>query len=130
MLSILYFLLGIIAYSFIEYVVHRWVLHGPMKKKHWEHHRDPTKDLHTPILIMAPALLVVFLLAGPAMMFGILVCWCGSAAVHNRLHVGIPTPKWLWKLRKHHAGHHRKVGNADHGGRALAVLGHAQAVVD
>lgn len=109
MLSILYFLSGIILYTFVEYAVHRWVLHGPMLKKHLEHHFNPAKHLQTPVTIMAPAFLVVWLIAGPALMLGMLVCWVWSGALHWRLHVGTLTATWALKLRKHHIGHHRHV---------------------
>jgi sterol desaturase/sphingolipid hydroxylase (fatty acid hydroxylase superfamily) len=108
MLSILYFLIGVIGYSFIEYAVHRWVLHGPMRKHHSEHHRNPAKHVQTPFSVLIPGFLAVWWLVGPAMMLGMVACWAWSGALHWRLHVGNLHAPWVLKLRKHHIGHHRK----------------------
>lgn len=114
MLSILYFLLGIVVYSFVEYAVHRWVLHGPMKRYHSEHHRNPAKRANTPFTVLIPGFLAVWLLVGPAMMLGTMACWAWSGALHWRLHVGRLTAAWVLDLRKHHIGHHRK-GSTNYG---------------
>lgn len=109
MINIIYFILGIIAYSFTEYAVHRWILHGPMIKQHWEHHRDPVKHTQVPLKILIPALFTVWVLIGLPLMFGMLACWIWSGAFHRKLHTGKPTSPWETKLLAHHNGHHRKV---------------------
>ena len=109
MLSIVIFIVGIILYSFAEYAIHRWILHGPMIKQHAVHHRDPSKNIHVPFMVMIPALLLVLLVAGFPLMLGILSCWIGSSLLHRRLHVGKPSSPQILRLWHRHNGHHRKV---------------------
>jgi len=46
---------GLSTWGFLEYALHRWVLHGPLllpKRGHAEHHVDATKLISTPALII------------------------------------------------------------------------------
>lgn len=106
MAHILFFLLGIIAYSFVEYAVHRWVLHGPMKKQHAEHHRNPYTQAQVPLTILAPGFILVWLLAGWAMMLGMAGCWAASGFIHRKLHVANIDSPWFRTLQKRHISHH------------------------
>lgn len=109
MQNILYFLLGIVGYSFVEYAMHRWLLHGPMLKTHGEHHRNPTKHIRVPLFLIAPVCILMWWLIGATFMFGMLFCWLWSSVLHWRLHDGNLTAPWILRLRKHHMGHHRHV---------------------
>lgn len=109
MVTILLFLTGILLYSFLEYAVHRWLLHGPMSKLHSEHHRDPDKQLSVPFKYYVPAFLVLWLVAGFWLMLGTAVGWYLSSKLHDELHHGHSTARWKLGLWKHHNGHHAKV---------------------
>ena len=108
MTSVVVLLLGVIAYSLVEYIVHRWLLHGPMKAQHREHHRDPTKHIRVPLMIVAPVLALVFLVVSPALAVGMLACWAGSGVLHRKLHTTNLTMPWLLRLQHHHMRHHRR----------------------
>ena len=108
MLTILPFILGIITYTLIEYVVHRWLLHGPMVAQHREHHRNPAKNVQTPFMVVAPVLVVVALFVGVALAAGIMVGWYASGVPHRKLHTTKARWVWMVKLQKHHMVHHRQ----------------------
>ena len=105
------FLLGAMAYTFVEYAVHRWLLHGPMKKQHRAHHRNPNTDIRTPFLIVGPVVLLTMVALGPAFAVGMFACWYGSAFLHRKLHNGQLPNLWMRKLHRHHIGHHRKASS-------------------
>lgn len=107
MTTIILFIAGIILYSFVEYATHRWVLHGPMKKYHRQHHLYPAKHSQTPLIIVAPAMALLWWFAGPPLMLGMLACWLWSGWLHRRLHTTRTSAGWMSKLQGHHMAHHR-----------------------
>jgi sterol desaturase/sphingolipid hydroxylase (fatty acid hydroxylase superfamily) len=49
---------GFVAWSFLEYVLHRWVLHGRpsmARRGHARHHADDTALISTPVLVVMAA---------------------------------------------------------------------------
>ena len=43
------------SYGLLEYVVHRWVLHGPpslARRGHAQHHREPRALISTPLFVI------------------------------------------------------------------------------
>ena len=106
-MALILFLVGIVAYSFVEYATHRWLLHGPMIKSHRIHHMDPNKRVHVNIRIMILACFMVWAVAGMALMLGMFTGWILSSLFHWRLHVGNLTAPWVRKLKGYHYGHHR-----------------------
>lgn len=107
MLTISLFLFGLILYSFVEYATHRWILHGPMKAHHRQHHLYPAKHVQTPLVIVAPVLALMWWLSGPALMLGVMVCWVWSGWLHRKLHTKRMASAWMLKLQGHHMAHHR-----------------------
>ncbi|HXZ53206.1 MAG TPA: sterol desaturase family protein [Burkholderiales bacterium] len=70
-LAALLFLAGVFAFSFMEYVVHRWVFHGPLQtfaRGHAAHHREPRGYDALPFFV--PALVL-------AAVIGLCVPWAG-----------------------------------------------------
>jgi sterol desaturase/sphingolipid hydroxylase (fatty acid hydroxylase superfamily) len=66
-------LLGLFVFSFMEYVFHRWVFHGPpqpMARGHAAHHRDPRGYEALPFFVPAMVLFSVT---------GICAMWMGTA---------------------------------------------------
>ena len=47
-----FLIVGCLSYGFLEYVVHRWVLHGPpspARRSHAHHHAEPGALVSTPL---------------------------------------------------------------------------------
>ena len=105
MTYILLFLSSILIYSFIEYAVHRWLLHGPMKARHRTHHRYPALHAQTPLLVVVPITVLSVALCGLAFATGMVVCWLVSGRLHKKLHLGTGPAH----LEAHHMTHHRRV---------------------
>ncbi len=109
-------LAGVLAWSAMEYGLHRFVLHGlqPFARWHAEHHRRPTALIGTPTLVSAPlfgllvALPAVWLWGwlGAALTLGVLSGYLAYAVVHHGLHHWKSNSPW-WKRRmRSHARHH------------------------
>lgn len=110
-------LAGAAIWSALEYILHRFVLHGlqPFARWHGEHHRRPAALVGTPALLSAPlfGLLVALpavLLLGPwrggALTLGVLAGYLAYATMHHALHHWRLTHPW-WQARQFaHARHH------------------------
>lgn len=105
----LIFFFGIALYSFIEYAVHRWILHGVMWQTHIAHHTDPRKDLMVPAALLAGLFFISWWLFGPPLATGMLVGWFLSGSIHKRIHSGSIFWLWLARLRAHHDWHHCQI---------------------
>ena len=69
--------LGFLSFGFLEYAVHRWVLHGPpsiARRGHRHHHADPRALVATPFFVAAIASIAIWQLL-------CLVCPAGTAAL-------------------------------------------------
>jgi sterol desaturase/sphingolipid hydroxylase (fatty acid hydroxylase superfamily) len=72
-------IVGFLAWGFIEYAMHRWVLHGPptmARRGHARHHADATALISTPFLVImsgACAIWALLALAVPAGLAALLV---------------------------------------------------------
>lgn len=102
------FLFGVVLYSLMEYAIHRWLLHGPLKAHHRVHHQYPTKLITVPWWVAGLILLTVWGLTCGSIAVGVLVGWLLSGSLHWRLHVGNLTATWALSLRRHHEAHHKK----------------------
>jgi sterol desaturase/sphingolipid hydroxylase (fatty acid hydroxylase superfamily) len=108
---------GLVIWSALEYLLHRFVLHGlqPFARWHGEHHRRPAALIGTPTLVSAPlfgllvALPAVMLLgpwSGEALTLGVLTGYLAYATMHHALHHWKLVSPW-WQARKlAHARHH------------------------
>ena len=110
-------LAGLLGWTLIEYVLHRFVLHGlqPFKSWHAEHHLRPTALICAPTvlsgvliftLVFLPALLLGSLWRACALTLGVLTGYLAYAVTHHATHHWRGENAWL-KQRKHwHARHH------------------------
>jgi len=127
-------LVGIAAWTLVEYVLHRFVLHGlqPFRRWHAEHHRRPGALLGTPTILSAALIAtLVFLPAwmlgdrwsACALTFGLLTGYFIYAWVHHAVHHWRTNLAWLQHVKRHHDLHHRSGG-------APALYGVTSAVWD
>jgi hypothetical protein len=119
--------LGLSGWSLIEYVLHRFVLHGlqPFKRWHLEHHARPTALIGAPTvlssgliftLVFLPAWAFLGLQTAAALTLGVLAGYLTYATVHHGVHHWRATGKWLGKRKRWHALHHH-AGDAQAPGR-------------
>jgi len=116
-LGLLTFVLGLLAFTFIEYFVHRWLFHGPVKlleQGHTAHHNDPlgydSLPFFFPALVMLgfAALLSLFLplaynlLLCSAMLFGYLSYVLSHFAMHHWRPVNRYARRWAALHHIHH----------------------------
>ena len=110
-------LAGLMSWSGIEYLLHRFVLHGlqPFRRWHAEHHRHPAELICSPTILSATLIFaLVFLpalgLAGPwhacSLTFGILVGYFSYAVTHHATHHWRARNSWLRQRKQWHAMHH------------------------
>jgi len=111
--------IGLAGWTFLEYVLHRFVLHGlrPFSTWHAEHHRRPTALICTPTLLSAAliALLVylpALLLGSPwravALTLGVLLGYFAYTVVHHATHHWRPNSAWARQRKLWHALHHSR----------------------
>lgn len=111
-------LAGLLAWTAVEYVLHRWVLHRMpgLRVLHAMHHRHPGALIGTPTWVSAPLFMALWAVLGwimPAsvaagaaagLMAGYLVYVTVHDAVHHRAaRVG----SWLHRSKVRHALHHQ-----------------------
>jgi sterol desaturase/sphingolipid hydroxylase (fatty acid hydroxylase superfamily) len=106
-------LLGLFAFTFIEYAAHRWLFHGhtgPFEAGHDHHHRDPLGPDALPFFlppIFMCALAAIFALAIPAgyavLLAGVIA---GGYAAYGLAHVVIHARRFKSPLMRRWAGFH------------------------
>jgi len=112
--------MGLLSWTAIEYVLHRFFLHGvqPFKRWHQEHHQRPRALICTPtilstslmtVLVFLPAFVVSGFWGGCALTAGMLIGYLIYAITHHAIHHWQSDNAWLkrrkdWHLRHHH-GH-------------------------
>jgi len=111
-------LLGLFVFSFMEYVVHRWVFHGPpqpMARGHAAHHLDPLG--HEALPFFVPALVLACVtglsmlcmptgdawLLSSSIAFGYVAYGVGHFMIHHRRFRHPLVRKWA---ARHHIHHH------------------------
>lgn len=110
-------LLGLISWTLLEYVLHRFVLHHLAPFSHWHaaHHHRPRALICAPTIVSAsliamlvflPTILIAGLQIANAFTLGILISYFFYAITHHAIHYWHTNNNWL-KRRKHwHARHH------------------------
>lgn len=109
---------GLIAWSLLEYLLHRYLLHGPPPFLDWHqaHHRRPRALLGTPTAISLSLILLLFFLPAwlllgrwPAsgLLFGIVLGYLNYSWLHQRLHQPGRPPAWLRRNYQNHGRHHQ-----------------------
>ena len=110
-------IVGLCSWSFIEYFIHRFVLHGlqPFKRWHAEHHSRPTALIGAPtllssglifILVFVPAWAWLGLQSAAALTLGVLMGYSAYTIAHHAVHHWRAKGQWLAKRKRWHALHH------------------------
>jgi sterol desaturase/sphingolipid hydroxylase (fatty acid hydroxylase superfamily) len=111
--------LGLAAWTAIEYGLHRFVLHGlqPFSRWHAAHHERPAAWIYAPTVLVAalmftlvflPALAAGGIWRACALTLGVLAGYLAYAVIHHAMHHGRAQGAWLKQRRFHHARHHRR----------------------
>ena len=109
-------LLGLLAWTAIEYGLHRFVLHGlpPFRRWHLEHHERPSALICAPTLVSAsliaalvflPALLLGDLWRACALTLGVLAGYLAYAITHHATHHWRTDNAWFKRRKRWHALH-------------------------
>lgn len=119
-------LFGAAAWSPLEYLLHRFVLHGvpPFSRWHAEHHQRPTALIGSPTLLSASLFAVLVALpawwllgkwAATALVFGLIAGYLLYGLTHHATHhagpKGRPWSHWISARRHWHARHHAAVAD-------------------
>jgi sterol desaturase/sphingolipid hydroxylase (fatty acid hydroxylase superfamily) len=119
-------IVGFMSSGLLEYVLHRWVLHGPLSmasRGHAQHHAEPRTLISTPLFVIMTGALAVWGLLGlvlPAgiaalLVFGLYAGYNYFALVHHWQHhrgKDLACVAYLRRLeRLHHVHQHRQVVN-------------------
>ena len=110
-------LVGLVSWTLVEYVLHRFVLHGvqPFKRWHGAHHERPTALICAPTILSATLIaLLVFLHAmllrdwwqACALTLGLLVGYLAYAVTHHAIRHWPANSKWLKHRKRSHGLHH------------------------
>ena len=110
-------LAGLAGWSLIEYLLHRFVLHGmqPFQGWHAEHHQRPTALICAPtilsatlivVLVFLPALLMANVWRACALTLGVLAGYLAYAITHHATHHWRADNAWLRQRKRWHALHH------------------------
>ena len=113
-------MLGLAGWTLMEYVLHRFVLHGlnPFHQWHAEHHKRPTALIFTPTIASAtliatfvflPALLEWNLPLACALTLGVVVGYLVYTLTHHATHHWPAHTPWLKRRKRWHALHHHHV---------------------
>jgi sterol desaturase/sphingolipid hydroxylase (fatty acid hydroxylase superfamily) len=114
-------LLGLASWTAIEYLLHRFVLHGlaPFKGWHEEHHRRPAALICSPtifsaslvfVLVFLPALALGGIWHACALTLGMLSGYLLYAITHHATHHWQVESAWLKRRKRWHALHHHHAG--------------------
>jgi sterol desaturase/sphingolipid hydroxylase (fatty acid hydroxylase superfamily) len=99
------FIGGVVVWTLVEYLVHRFVLHDFAPTRHGMHHANPDGPVLTIFWQIWACFALVYLIADGAFLAGTLVAYAWYLFVHHCAHHG-PNNLPL-SLLKHHKNHHR-----------------------
>jgi sterol desaturase/sphingolipid hydroxylase (fatty acid hydroxylase superfamily) len=117
-------IVGFMTWGLLEYVLHRWVLHGPpsmARRGHAQHHADPRALISTPLFVIMTGALAIWavvrlvLPSGIAalLVFGLYAGYNYFALVHHLQHhraKDLLCVAYLRRLERLHDTHHRRPG--------------------
>lgn len=124
-------LAGAFTWTFLEYVIHRWLGHdsrfrgNPFGVEHVRHHIEGNyfapswkKALFAPFavgLLAVPAVLILGTTLGAAYALGLLALYIAYEALHRLEHVWAGVGPYARWARKHHFTHHFVDARVNHG---------------
>ncbi len=122
--AVLVVLVGVLGFSWLEYVVHRWVLHGPfpaVRRSHARHHAQPQALYSAPLFVMMAVSVAVWglldlVLPGPAaalLVSGLYAGYNYFAVLHHLEHHcgrALARVGYLHNLERFHDLHHHRPG--------------------
>jgi sterol desaturase/sphingolipid hydroxylase (fatty acid hydroxylase superfamily) len=104
-ITVILFCCGLVAWTFAEYITHRFVLHALAPVQHGIHHARPQDAVDKIFWQIWLAFAAFYLIAGGAVMAGVLVAYAWYLFVHYCAH---HNPALLpASLLRHHLDHHR-----------------------
>ena len=133
-IGIAFYLAGIPVWSLVEYLFHRYVLHGRfppgkglirrflherLDPLHWEHHERPfdgwhisgeLKDILPLFFVAAPFSFLFPVYTLPALLGGVVQSYVGEEWLHYFLHFGKSRNPWFRHLKRYHLYHHSPRG--------------------
>ena len=112
--------LGLASWTFIEYGVHRFVMHGvkPFSAWHARHHQRPTARIYSPTFVGATLIAALIYLPAwvawgrwpaCALTFGVVAGDFGYAVTHHAIHHWGAERGWLGRRRRWHGLHHARL---------------------
>jgi len=117
---------GLVAWSLVEYLMHRFILHGlePFSTWHSKHHARPTALISSPtvlsaslisLLVFAPAALAATAWMAAALTLGVVAGYLAYALCHHGTHHWRAETRWFKERKRWHALHHRDGGGQCYG---------------
>ncbi len=111
--------LGLLVWSFLEYTIHRFVLHKvePFKTWHALHHHRPRALILAPtilssaligLLIFTPVYIFSSAVPATAITVGLLIGYLGYAFMHHAIHHWPASQDLLRNRKRMHSLHHRQ----------------------
>jgi len=119
-------LLGLAGWTLIEYVIHRFLLHGipPFSRWHAEHHDRPAALISSPTyftallfstLVFLPTEYLGDLSRACALTSGVLAGFLAFSITHHAVHHWRASGAWLDERKRLHALHHHKETGGPYG---------------
>ncbi|AZZ94862.1 hypothetical protein EUZ85_30760 [Hahella sp. KA22] len=114
---------GLMGWTLIEYLLHRFVLHGMPLFRTWhaEHHRRPRALICAPTILSASLIFVLIFLpawiisdrwGACALTFGIVTGYLAYSVTHHAIHHWRANGPWLRRRKHLHAMHHQSDGKS------------------
>jgi sterol desaturase/sphingolipid hydroxylase (fatty acid hydroxylase superfamily) len=109
---------GWMTWTVLEYVLHRWVLHGiaPFRDLHTQHHAHPSALIGTPTWLSASLFIGLWALVAHlaprsvagGLAAGLMIGYLVYTLIHDAVHHRLAQPgSWLFRAKLRHAQHHR-----------------------
>ncbi|MBI3785476.1 MAG: sterol desaturase family protein [Deltaproteobacteria bacterium] len=124
------FIAGLVAWTFLEYVIHSWLGHLPKGKilissEHLKHHADILYFTPLALKVRGAVPVLSILLLSTSALFGLAVGlgfisavalgWVSYEWLHQSIHVNGPTNWYSRWAARHHLHHHFTRPNHNHG---------------
>src|SRR5216683_2906324 len=132
--TVSFFAAGCVTWTFVEYLFHRYVLHGRfppgkglirrflherLDPLHWDHHMRPfdgrhisgeLKDILPLFAVAAPFSFLFPVYTLPALLAGVVQSYVGEEWLHYFLHFGKSRNRYFRHLKRYHLYHHSPRG--------------------